>query len=306
MDQLHRLPGLFRHPVGDRRGLFLLSRRPQAAHHPRALQQRADGFRRPLHLSARRRQRRLLVAVVDADAERSRVLRMPPWHGLQRHFVEAGRDRGKHALFRSARRDAGDLAADADQRARGRRRGLGLLLGRILPVGSQRRRHQLPAQLFHRPGGGRRRGHLPQDRVPRAAQPFRLVRLFGEDRRLRYPARGLPRVRGAAGTGREAVAAGASRQFDCPRLVADRLTPRQGEAGRRREQAHPVRARLSREPGRGEIRPAGLADHQQDAGRARRSRNSATSPPPMPPSTGCGPIGTGCSASIRSPRPTST
>ncbi len=44
----------------------------------------------------------------------------------------------------------------------------------------------------HRPGGDRRRRHLPQDRVSRAPQSFRLVRLLRADP-LRYAARSFSR-----------------------------------------------------------------------------------------------------------------
>ena len=53
--------------------------------------------------------------------------------------------------------------------------------------------HELPAQLLDRPGRGRRRRDLPQDRVPRAARSLRLLRLLRAAGRIRHPTRGLPR-----------------------------------------------------------------------------------------------------------------
>ena len=63
-----------------------------------------------------------------------------------------------------------------------------------------------------------RRCHLPQDRVPGAAQPLRLLRLLRAGGRVRHPARGvpgrLPRVRRAARR-----AARGQRRLHRPRLV---------------------------------------------------------------------------------------
>jgi cellobiose phosphorylase len=50
--------------------------------------------------------------------------------------------------------------------------------GRVLLVGRLGRRHELPAQLLDRRSRGGGRHHLPQDRVPRAPQPLRLLRLL--------------------------------------------------------------------------------------------------------------------------------
>ena len=69
---------------------------------------------------------------------------------------------------------------------------LALQLGRVLPVGRPGRRHQLPAQLLRRRGRGRGRRHLPQDRVPGAARPLRLLRLLRAAGRLRHAARRVP------------------------------------------------------------------------------------------------------------------
>ena len=114
---------------------------------------------------------------------------------------------------------------------------------RILPVGRAGRRHQFPAQLQHRPGrdGGRR--HLSQDRVPRAPRSFRLLRLLGEARRLRHPARHLPgrlpRLGQPGGGG-----AGEVLQFRRARLGAARLPPCQGEFKARRNEGDHFHPRL--------------------------------------------------------------
>jgi len=88
-------------------------------------------------------------------------------------------------ILRAARRKPGVWRSASPTSAR-RSVGVAVRLDRVLPVGSPGRQHQLPAQLLHGPGRGRRRRHLPQDRVPRAAGPLRLLRLLGVAGRLRH------------------------------------------------------------------------------------------------------------------------
>ena len=127
---------------------------------------------------------------------------------------------------------------------------------RVLPVGRAGRRHQLPAQLQHRPGRGRRRRHLPQDRVPRAPRPLRLLRLLGAAGRLRHAARRVPRPvprLGPAGGRR----AGQGHGLDRARLAADGLAPRQARSRARRDARGHLRARLPREPADEKFDPPG-------------------------------------------------
>ena len=54
----------------------------------------------------------------------------------------------------------------------------GIFVRGILSLGRPGRRHQFSAQLQHRRSGNRRRRDLSQDRISRAARPFRVVRLL--------------------------------------------------------------------------------------------------------------------------------
>ncbi len=69
-----------------------------------------------------------------------------------------------------------------------------LLLCRVLSVERVGRPDQLPAQLLHRRGRGGRQPIYPQDRVPGAPQPFRLLWRQRSGRRLRHRPRDLPRA----------------------------------------------------------------------------------------------------------------
>ena len=129
-------------------------------------------------------------------------------------------------------------------------------------MGGRGRHDQFSAQLLHRPGRGRRRGHLSQDRIPRAAGPFRLLRLFRAAGRVRHAARGvpgpLPGLARAAGCGTRDI-----REFRGAWLGAHRLTSCPPDPGAGRQSHHRVRAGLSREPARRQVRPAWFADPQQ-------------------------------------------
>ena len=115
-----------------------------------------------------------------------------------------------------------------NQRDRRRRSISGFRQHRVLPVGCAGRRHQLPAQLQHRPGGGGRRRHLPQDGIPRAPQPLRLLRLLragrGFDTQREAFLGPLPRLGQAGGRGSRRAD-----QLHRARLVAHRRAS--GEAG---------------------------------------------------------------------------
>ena len=146
------------------------------------------------------------------------------------------------------------------------------------------RRHQFPAQLLDRRGGSGGRGDLPQDRIPRAAQPLCLLRLLRAAGRLRYPARGLPgRVSrlGRAAGGRERAASSNSIAHGWQPIGAHQVKI---AAEARRAEADHLPAGLSRKPAGREVRPARLADHQQAHGQAgdrplpaARSRSSRPS-----------------------------
>ena len=78
-----------------------------------------------------------------------------------------------------------------------------LQLHRVLPVECAGRRHQLPAQLLHRRGRGRGQHAVPQDRVPRATQPLRVLPRERQSGGLRHRSRDLPwPVQWFLGTGR--------------------------------------------------------------------------------------------------------
>ena len=143
----------------------------------------------------------------------------------------------------------GSLARAADQSTHGAGAAFAFLGDRILPVGRPRRRDELPAQLQHRPGGGRRWRHLPQDRVPGAARSFCLLcllRAAGGDRipiasSFLGPYRGWDAPR--------AVEQRPVVQLARPRLGADRLAPGEADVGARRDPRDHLPARLCREPG---------------------------------------------------------
>ncbi len=82
--------------------------------------------------------------------------------------------------------------------------------GRVLPLGRVGRRDQLQRNFSTGEVRGDGRRHLPHDRVPRAAEPFRLLRLLG--RRWPGSTRSGRRssARTAAGTGRSVVEHGRS------------------------------------------------------------------------------------------------
>ena len=170
-------------------------------------------------------------------------------------------------------RDARDLARHiTNERARSGPT-VALQRHRVVPLGRPRRRHQLPAQLLHRRGGGRGRRHLSQDRVPGTARPLRLLRLFRATGRLRHPARRLPgalsRLGPAAGRG-GGVATNSIAHGWQP--IGSHHVRLELGAGETREVD--LRARLRGESRRRQVRPARLADHQQAAGPTARSRST--------------------------------
>ena len=141
---------------------------------------------------------------------------------------------------------------------------LGLLRHRVLPVGRPGRRHQLPAQLQHRRSRGRGRRHLPQDRVPGAAQPLRLFRLLGAALRLRHRSATRSSAPTAAGMRPSAVERGESLQLDRPRLGAHRLPPCQAQLAPRRDAGDHLSARLlTRTRPSEKFDPPRVSDHQQ-------------------------------------------
>ena len=178
-------------------------------------------------------------------------------HGLSYtlDLLQAQRHSRRDALLRASRRVARDLAAAGAQRTRRAGRPLALLLGRVLPLGRPGRRHELPAQLQRRRGRGGRRGHLPQDRVPGAPRPLRLLRLLGAARRLRHPARRLPRRLPGMGLAPR-CRKGQVLRLDRPRLGTDGLAPRPPLARAVRDRRGHIRPRLLGEHRRREVRPA--------------------------------------------------
>ncbi len=284
MDQLPGHGRILRHRLEHGRRLLLASGRAAATAHQVPVQQRPGRRRRPVPLPQGRRRRRVLVAVLAADPDGARRLRVQARHVVHHDQLGQERDQGEHAVLRAARRDARGLAAHRRQRPRRARRAVRLLLGRVRPLGRAGRRHELPAELLHRRGRGRRRRDLPQDRVPRAPRPLRLLRLLRAAGRVRHPARGLPRplprVPRAARrrTGR-------ALQLVRARLVAARRAPRQAHPRTRRGEGGHLRPRLLAEPARRQVRP-GRPDQQggRQAGdrplagpadRARRRRGPA-------------------------------
>jgi cellobiose phosphorylase len=97
---------------------------------------------------------RVLVALLAAHAHEAEGLQCR--HGMGYTTIGSTYNgiEAQHPLLRAARREPGNLAAHGDQSPRDKPgEALGLLQHRVLPVGRAGRRHQLPAQLQHRPGG---------------------------------------------------------------------------------------------------------------------------------------------------------
>ena len=155
VDQLPRHRQLLRHRLEHGGRLLLLPRRPAAPAHPVPLQQRADRRGRPLPLRPDDG-RRVLVAVVAAHAGRLDAFECR--HGLVHDDqpAQAGR-RVEHAAT-SCRGATPPRSGGSPSRTTATPgRAVSLLLGRVLPVERLRRHDQLPAQLQHRRGRGRRR-----------------------------------------------------------------------------------------------------------------------------------------------------
>ncbi len=127
---------------------------------------------------------RVLVPHLAAHAPRAGQLHLPPRPGLYGHRLHLQRDQGRDPVLCAARREPGDLAAHPDQPPQGPGPAVGLFRRSSSACGMPGRRHQLSAQLQHRRGGGGRQRDLPQDRVPRAPQPFRLFCLLRAAGRL--------------------------------------------------------------------------------------------------------------------------
>ena len=243
--------------------------------------------------------RRLLEPQLAAGRRRGRGLRVPPRPGLHHHRLAHRRHPHRDHLLRAARRDARGLAHAHHQRARTPRPPVALQRHRVVPLGRQRRRHQLPAQLLHRRGGGRGRRHLSQDRVPGTPRPLRLLRLLRAAGRLRHR---------SATTSWAPIAAGTSP------LVVERGAPRDSMAhGWQPIGSHHVRLELAPGETREVIFVLGYAENPADAkfdppgsqtiAKARRRADDREVPParrgrrrPSPTSRRTGPS---CSAGLQ-------
>ena len=193
----------------------------------------------------------------------------------------------------------------ADERTVERRRDLAVRGGRVLPLGRPGRRHELPAQLVDRRGRGRGRRRLPQDGVPRAARPLRVLRQLRAGRRVRDVARRVPGTvpRLGPAPGRRGGPPG---RHDRQRLAADRRAPRQAPARAGRDPGGHVRPRLRRESRGREVRPAGLPDDRQAAGPDASSPGRSRPEPSTTRSTRCGSSGRTSSPASRWRRRAST
>ena len=193
--------------------------------------------------------RRVLVAVLAADQPRSTATSAATAWATPTIGSDVRRHRGADALLRAARRDARDLAADGHQRARRRRRELSVFSSIEFCLWDA----QDDATNFQRNFNtgeveveGRR--HLSQDRVPRAPQSLRVLRLLGAARRLRHAARGVPRRVPRLGQARWPSSAAQPVRLDRARLVAARARIRSSSISSPARQADHLRARLPREP----------------------------------------------------------
>ena len=101
---------------------------------------------------------------------------------------------------------------------------------------------------------------LPQDRVPRAPRPLRVLRLLGAAGRVRHAARRVPRAVPGLGPADRRRARGVLR-LDRPRLAADRRPPRPRSSSGPGETRDVVFVLgYAENPADAEVRPAGLAD----------------------------------------------
>ena len=134
---------------------------------------------RPLHLSARRRDRRVLVAESGSRrGDMSRTTHAATAWATRPSAPDISGIAAHTRYFVPLDENLEIWQFTVTNHAQHPRHSLSLRQHRILPVGCAGRRHQFPAQLQHRPGGSRRRRHLSQDRISRAPQSFRLVRLL--------------------------------------------------------------------------------------------------------------------------------
>ena len=175
--------GLVSHTGGR---LLLLPRRAAAPPDALPLQQRPDRRRRPLLLRPRRRRR--LDARLRAGQARARLLRVPRTASATRRSPASGRARGPRSLYfvplgTNAEVHQVTLTNTLD----GGEERQALLVRRVLPVERLGRPDELPAQPLDRRGRGRRRHDLPQDRVPRAPQPLRVLLRERAGRRASTP-----------------------------------------------------------------------------------------------------------------------
>ena len=144
------------------------------------------------------------------------------------------------------------------------------------------RHDQLPAQLQHRRGRGRRQHDLPQDRVPRAPQPLRVLSRERARSRASTPIARASSACTTASASRRRWRRASRRTRSPAAGRRSRRTASTVELAARRDEDVRVRARLRREPGRREVGEAGR--HQQaaapsadrrvlDAGAGRRPRS---------------------------------
>ena len=195
MDQLPRHRGLLRDHLQHGRRLLLLPRRPPAAPDPLPLQQRAARPRRPLPVPAGRRDRRRLEPHLAAHAARPRGLHLPARPGLHGDRVARTTGSAPRRLLscRSARRSRSGASGSPTSGREPARLSLFSAVEFCLwdaqddATNFQRNYSVGEVEV-------ERRRDLPQDRVPRAARPLRLLRLLRTPGRLRHAARRVPRA----------------------------------------------------------------------------------------------------------------
>ena len=135
-----------------------------------------DRRRRPLLLHQRRR--RGLEPELRADQHGARRVRVPPRPRLHAHHRRA---QGRARVAADASCRTGHTAEvhqlTLKNTTSAREEPQGVLVHRVVPVERLRRHDQLPAQLLDRRGRdrARRRDAVPQDRIPRAARPLRVL-----------------------------------------------------------------------------------------------------------------------------------
>ena len=276
VDQLPGHGRVLRHRLEHRRRLLLAPGRAAAPAHPVPVQQRAGRLRRALPVPARRRQRRVLVAVLAADAAPRSTSTSAGTACPTRRSPPRGRaSRARDAVLRAARREPRGVAGCRHQRPARPRRSCRSSRRSSSPSGTRRTTRRTssattpPARSRSSTGSSTTRPSTASAAITSPTSPARAAR------RLRHAAGGVPRRRTGDSTSPPAVERG-----ELGNSIAHGWSPHGAHHVRLtlaagRDQGGHLPPRLLGEPARREVRVA--RRRQQGAASSRSS------------STGCDP-----------------